>query len=309
MNAASREKGKRELAGMDDELLNAAYMDARRFLRRSYVTGLSIGYARRGGQVTDELAICVHVGNKLPDSALTAAQRLPRSIRGVPVDVVQVVLEPQFVDGAEGIARRETRMNPVVPGLQIKTEHQDFGTIGLVARRQSAGASTTVLLTAGHVLGGIGVRVFQPNGTTSANAVGRVLDMRVSGIDAGCVGLAGRSGSNIPFDTGRMVAGTRSATINERLSMSGAYAGLIQGVVRGPGELKTIFSGGLVTGFYLNPVPGTTGFTEKGDSGSLWFDDSGHAVGLHVAGGFDSGKAWAFACDIGQVMQILGLQF
>lgn len=308
MNAKSRKKGAGVIAGQGDEHFAAAYADARRFLRRPYVAGLSVGYARRGGQITDELAICIHVGNKLPDSQLTAAQRLPRTIRGVRVDVVEMLLEPQFVNGPEGKARRETRMDPVMPGLQIKTEFGSFGSVGLIARRQSSGASATVLLTAGHVLGVVGARVFQPNTTAGPLQVGRVIDVRLSGVDAGCTEFAGRSGLNRPFPTGPTIAGIGKAGINDGLTLSGAYSGVVQGVVHGPGQTKTVFTGGLVDGFFLNPLPDATGFTEQGDSGSLWFDAAGRAVGLHVAGSYANGEAWAFACDIADVMKVLGLQ-
>lgn len=302
---------RRRLPGIRSSRLLAAYEDARRFLRREYVTGVAIGSARRSGQVTDEIAICVYVDAKRPLSELSRAQQLPRSIRGVPLDVVQLVLEPQFVVGSEGRARRETRVATLQPGLQIKTAHGDVGTIALAARPRNGGPG--VIVTAGHVAGSTGAQVFQPFGNAPEHRVGKVTAVSLAGLDAGCVSIAGRTTSNLPFGSATPITRVRKAREGDSLQMSGAFSGTVQGVVRAIGETKTIFPGGsgaprTLVGFFLNPPPAApAAFTEGGDSGALWFDGMGAAVGVHVAGGFDKGVAWAFACDMGQVLDVLGL--
>lgn len=301
-----------KLPGIDDARMLAAYAEARAFLKRAYVTGVAIGSARRDGRLTDEPAICVYVDRKRARSELPKSRLLPRQVGGVPVDVVQMVLEPQFVVGEEGRARRETRAQTLQPGLQVKTSTGNAGTIALAARTKKDGSA--VILTAGHVAGSSGVQVYQPFGNAVAHLVGIVKGLSLTGLDAACAGVGGRGTRNVPFGSQTRITRIRKAREKDVLQMSGAFSGMVEGVVGAIGETKTIFpspsgSPRTLVGFFLNPRAGSTGgITTTGDSGSLWFDAMGNAVGLHVAGGFDKGEAWAFACDIGDVLDALGLE-
>ncbi len=65
------------------------------WLRRPGVTAVDVGFRFRGGVMTDELAIRVHVRRKLPAEALPAHELLPESIEGIPVDVIEAEYGPQ----------------------------------------------------------------------------------------------------------------------------------------------------------------------------------------------------------------------
>ena len=58
-------------------------------LRWPNVVAVGVGFKTRGGQRTDEVCIVVSVKTKVAPSQLKSGDRLPASIEGVPVDVVE----------------------------------------------------------------------------------------------------------------------------------------------------------------------------------------------------------------------------
>lgn len=58
-------------------------------LRKANVVAVGIGHRRRGGQQTPEVCIVASVKNKVPASNLKPGDRIPATIEGVPVDVVE----------------------------------------------------------------------------------------------------------------------------------------------------------------------------------------------------------------------------
>lgn len=59
-------------------------------MAKANVVGVGIGFAERGGNRTDEMALVVMVSRKLPPEALAPTDLIPREIEGVLVDVQQV---------------------------------------------------------------------------------------------------------------------------------------------------------------------------------------------------------------------------
>ncbi len=58
-------------------------------LHRANVVAVGVGLRTRGGAQTDEVCIVVSVRRKLPAAQLSAGDRLPAALDGVPVDVVE----------------------------------------------------------------------------------------------------------------------------------------------------------------------------------------------------------------------------
>jgi hypothetical protein len=56
-------------------------------LKKKNVIGVGVGYRRRGGRLTDEVAIIVHVRRKVPRHELVAQDLVPEMLEGVVVDV------------------------------------------------------------------------------------------------------------------------------------------------------------------------------------------------------------------------------
>lgn len=54
------------------------------------VVGVGIGFRKTGGQRTDQIAIVVMVSRKLPFESLPPEARLPKTVGGVPIDVLEV---------------------------------------------------------------------------------------------------------------------------------------------------------------------------------------------------------------------------
>jgi len=59
-------------------------------LKKKYVVGIGIGFKQSGGKWTDTIAIVVNVEKKVEAARLSSRDRLPDSLEGVPVDVVEV---------------------------------------------------------------------------------------------------------------------------------------------------------------------------------------------------------------------------
>jgi hypothetical protein len=78
---------------MSDQAMQRALEVKRRheqeLLRKANVLAVGVGYRRRGGQQTPEVCIVASVKNKVPASNLKPGDRIPASIEGVPVDVVE----------------------------------------------------------------------------------------------------------------------------------------------------------------------------------------------------------------------------
>jgi len=66
------------------------------WLRREGVTAVDVGFKFRGGQMTRELAVRVHVRRKLPPELLSAGQQFPSHIGRFPVDVIEAEYAPSL---------------------------------------------------------------------------------------------------------------------------------------------------------------------------------------------------------------------
>lgn len=78
---------------MSDQSIQRAMEVKRRheqeLMRKANVVAVGVGYRTQGGQQTQEMAIVVSVKNKRPLSDLKPGDRIPASVDGVPVDVVE----------------------------------------------------------------------------------------------------------------------------------------------------------------------------------------------------------------------------
>ncbi|MEO3714121.1 hypothetical protein [Roseateles flavus] len=316
---SARPVGRAELLpGVSDPRLLAAYAAAQPWLRRSYVTGLGIGYARKGGRPTRELALSVHVSKRLPDGELSARQRFPRTLLGVRVDVVQANLRPHLSQ-EEVQARRRTAAIPLRPGVLLKTEGGDLGTVALMVRGRTSGEN--YVLGAGHVMLQSGTTVFQPNSSAAKRLTISVEQVERSLGDAGIASYTGRAAENRPYGTDLVIGRVRDVRLDDRLTMSGAFSGLTVGKVDWVGQKPITYADGLtlnVPGFQLRPVTEGDSLTQPGDSGALWFDRFGAAVGINVGGKDDTAVAiegdeadstpWAFACHLVKMMDQLDVE-
>jgi|YNPBryBLVA2012_1023415.scaffolds.fasta_scaffold01035_1 hypothetical protein len=116
-----------------------------RLLFRRNVVGCGIGYKVSEGVQTDELSLVVSVTRKMPASALSAADLVPREVDGVRTDVVEV-----------GMLRAQqsptSRWRPVVPpGVSLGHQRVTAGTFGCLVQRNGE----RFILSNNHVLADI----------------------------------------------------------------------------------------------------------------------------------------------------------
>lgn len=307
------------LPGVSDPELLAAYAAAQAWLRRSYVTALGIGYARTGGKPTREMALSVHVTKRVPDAELSPRQRFPRTLLGVRVDVVESNIRTHLSE-AEVQARRRTAAVPLRPGILLKTGANDLGTVALSVRGKATGQ--TFVLGSGHVMLQTGTRVFQPNASAANRLVSEVELVERSRGDAGIASYTGRAAENRPYGTDVLIKRTRPVRVDDRLMMSGAFSGLTEGKVDWVGMRFIPYADGLrlnVPGFQLRPIVDGDTLTQPGDSGALWFDRHGAAVGINVGGKDDLAvdsdggaeydtTSWAFACHLEHMLEALNVE-
>lgn len=295
------------LHGVSDSRLIAAYAAAQPWLRRTYVTGIGIGVVWESGKPTQELGLSVHVRKRVPSAQLSERQRFPRTLLGVRVDVVEANIKTHLSQ-AEVKARRRVTADPLRPGVLIKAADGGLGTVGLLVRSRTNGQP--FVLGSGHVLGQAGTTFFQPN-PSAANAL-RMTVLRVerSRGDAGIAAYSGRPADNRPIGFSRLISSDRPVRFGDELTMSGAFSGATIGVVDWVGQRPIPYGGGVtipIPGFQLRPRKAGQELTQPGDSGALWFDDAGSAVGINV-GGEGGVHPWAFASHITDMMSVLGVE-
>jgi hypothetical protein len=66
-----------------------------RWMRRPGVTALDVGLRRKAGQLTDEVAVRVHVSKKRPIDQIPPDERFPSHLGEVPVDVIEASYGPE----------------------------------------------------------------------------------------------------------------------------------------------------------------------------------------------------------------------
>lgn len=67
--------------------VQARYVDY--LMRKPHVVGVGVGFARRGGETTRDVALVVMVDEKVPEAQLAPDELIPAELDGVPVDVQQ----------------------------------------------------------------------------------------------------------------------------------------------------------------------------------------------------------------------------
>jgi hypothetical protein len=266
-------------------LLDILKRNKKGLMARKGVYKADVGYRWKGGKLTGEVAIRVHVREKKPMLELATEDVAPREIEGYPVDVIQSNIE---------LHQHTNRVDPLIGGVETGNVNLPFvGTLGAVVFDAATGAQ--MALTNNHVYVGnrpnaaVGDQVNQP-GTTGANdSIGtvarsnRVLDCAVATINTT------RQVSTSIFDYPGGIKGVVNAAIGMRVTKSGRTTETTFGMIEGVSTDE----------FTVVPVPGHwMELSMGGDSGSIWLETSSHAaVGLHFAGEQSTApedeRAWA----------------
>jgi hypothetical protein len=290
----------------------------RSWLRRSGVTAVDVGLKISHGQITDVLALRVHVARKRPVAELAESEVFndadadsPYEVDGFPVDVIEASYGPssgpvvlEDADVAEAVDRR-TRIRPVLGGISVGNPRITAGTVGAVVfHRRTCEA---MILSNFHVLAGAlaaraGEAILQPGALDGGTAADRVASLTRFRIDAAMDAAVAALDAGVAFDREVLALGTITGTATPVLGMavvkSGRTTGITRGIVDGVSLTASINYGsdvGVVTltdQVHLVPRPPWPSVDAElsmgGDSGSVWLEEAtSRAVGLHFAGEVD----------------------
>lgn len=157
-------------AGVRELLARAGQRLLERFGRDDNVTGVAVGYRRRGGRTTDEPVVTVMVRKKRRPSLVSRRRWIPASIDVDGTPCATDVMEAQAVLMSADATPPELpdMFRPLQFGCGISNladARPDAGTLGAFVRDNTDG--TINILTANHVIGDnntapIGDPVFQP---------------------------------------------------------------------------------------------------------------------------------------------------
>ncbi len=247
---------------------------------------VDVGYKFVNGKPTNKLAIRVHVWEKKPESELEAAQLLPRTIEGIPIDVIQS--NPGLEQDREG------RFDPLVGGIAVRNTRRRFGgTLGAIVFDADSGVAMG--LSNHHVLvadvGGVGDNITSPPPVRRNNIIGTLTRWNLS-LDCAVFTLNdSRRISREIIDFPQGVRGVVQPVVGMRVAKSGRTTGTTFGIVEGVSP-RTL----TIMPDPRRPSPNGE-ISAGGDSGSVWLEVSTtRAVGLHYAGeesDRNPEKAWA----------------
>lgn len=298
------------------------------------VHGLSIGFKVVAGEPVRRLAVRVHVTRKEPLAALPRRMRIPRTIDGIPTDVVEMPVFRAAMAGARALASPSApcpdlqgRLRPLVPGASAAHPDVAGGSIGAFVRSLRAGdpPGARYLLSCAHVLApgsepATEARVLQPAAAhggddddevaTFARAV--PIDPARAEVDAAIALVDGATHCrNEVCGLGHLGA-SRKARLREAVRKAGAVTGLTTGRIDDVDADQIVWLPGigpvqfedqlLIVGSGASAV-----FATKGDSGALVLGDSDRAaLGLYFAGPDDG--SLALANPIRRVEAALGVR-
>jgi len=274
------------------------------------VTGVGVGFKVMGGKRTEEVCIRVYVSKKLPLKELRTEEVIPTEVEGIPVDIIEATFEIQSV------ADHQDRCNPILGGISIgNLSLGGSGTLGVSVFDNIS--REDMILSNWHVLCGrnncnVGEVIIQPgsgggDGGTSNDIVAHLHRFILSGQDD--VAVARLNGDRFLLKTilnlGEvMEVGTHS--LNMHVRKSGRTTGVTEGYITDINSTIDIrgYPGG--TREFRNQILIENGVvSRRGDSGSVWINDSNQVIGLHFAGSTDG--SLAIANRISSVLQALDI--
>jgi len=323
----------------EEKLVGVLRKQAQKFLNRTEVTSVGVGYRVKDGKPTDELCIQFTVDRKLAPEALEAAgmEPLPKEFvdedgNAICVDVIERSYKASvtLMGEAEILSSkqmRRTRVNPLRPGVSVSTVKGTAGTIGGFV--YDADNGQPYILSNWHVLHGphadIGSDVIQPGsfdgGTAGDDRIG-VLVRSHLGLAGDCAicSIEGRQMDPSILELNVTPRRIGKVNIGDKVVKSGRTTGVTYGVVKRVGVVVKLDYpgcagqqiGGFEIGVNQEKAPPDGEISMGGDSGSFWMMDSGDGladvvVGLHFAGETDPAPEaeHALACSIHSVLDKL----
>jgi hypothetical protein len=300
-----------------DDAIEALDTVRREWLRRPGVTAVDVGFKIKGDELTDDVAVRVHVARKIAVPELARSEvfnetgKADKKVGGFPVDVIEatyglsqgsstepVVLDYEDEDAIAAI-ERTTAFDPLIGGISCGNPRVTAGTIGAIVFDRAT--CRPMILSNWHVLAGAsaaaaGEGILQPGrvdgGTQTVATLTRMrLDSRMDAAVATLNGARGHTRDILGLGT---ITGIATAALGMLVVKSGRTTGITHGVIDGVSMSTSIDYGdpGVVTfnnQIRIVPRPPWPAVdyevSQGGDSGSVWLGDgTNRAIGLHFAG-------------------------
>ena len=288
-----------------------------------------VGVARKivGGKPTETLCVRLYVVQKLPESVVPSASRLPKSVDGVLTDVVEA-LPPRF-HMPQCSTDRRIRQRPIVGGISAAHSAVNATTLGCFCRSLQAGeAGRRYMLSCNHAFanlndGAPGDTILQPSpgdgggSSRDGDIVGhlaRFVPLNLDGstknrVDAAIAEVVPELAVQREICTIGPLRGIRQAKEHMVVRKHGRTTGYSEGCVASVDFDWTIpytaeSWARVANQILIEPVAGYPRFGFAGDSGSVVVaKDSPDAVGLYI-GGTDDGS-YGIANHIAKVCSAL----
>ncbi|MEV5375068.1 hypothetical protein AB0L26_03705 [Streptomyces nondiastaticus] len=293
------------------ELVAVKQKVEQQFLDQPNVTGIDVGYKEVGGELTDQIAVRVHVARKTDD--IPSADRVPERLEGFVTDVVERVYELQVASRpVDMTALADTRHVSTLKGgvsmgpSRVIDGSVFAGTLGAIVvdnATQAKAALTNFHVAAVDSTFEIGDRMVQPSlidtGEAPQGEFGALLRATLStAVDGALISIDPGRATSCEVDGIGPVRGTKKAALGMSVRKRGRTTGLTHGSVDGvSGSIQVDYGDGLGVHTLKNQVSITADasrnamFSDHGDSGSVIVDDDGFVVALLFAGAGSSTSA------------------
>lgn len=266
--------------------------------RHAGVLGSALGFKSVAGVATDEPAVVVLVRTKKPEARLADGARVPRHLRVAGRTVATDVVQLRSLKLQSGRYCFDGAHQGIVSGFA----RADGTTYGVTCAHCMQGPAGTELERVPMAIARPGGRGYDVVGASA---------YRIFGSGSGMAGDYGFMDAGLfeldPPHARRLVASTqpyRHADLRVGMAVRGQTGhGAVAGHVR---LLEVEFGDVRVDVLVELTGRGTYG----GDSGMMWVDAAGHAVGMHAMGseeGPHGGSAWSAAMFAHRVEEYLGV--
>lgn len=286
------------------------------FSQRDTFTGVDVGFRRVAGQPTKDLALRLHVTQKLPEAELPQGMLFPTQLAGMTVDVIETSHTAQ-----RGPGRPTDRHAILTGGMSVGRVDDTAGTIGAIVIDNLSGRPA--LLSNWHVLAGGNARhgdpILQPSEADGGDETDTIATLSRWILDrTGDAAIAGLNGKRawlpIQYGSKATVKTARDPQLGETLIKQGQTQEALQGRIDGEGIYRIsyevqpdVHEPRDIRGFMIATDKSEGEDTAReGDSGSLWLGkDDNAAVGLHCAGQSQAQADQVIACNMPSVLNAL----
>jgi trypsin-like peptidase len=280
-----------------------------------HVCGLGVGFKVKGGKRLPTLALRVYVTEKIPLARLKPADRLPRTVDGLPVDVIVRRPRIRMFDPYHPAPTHAIPYGVLLGGISVGVEGRGTGTLG--GSMFENGSLLDVMLTNWHVAclevdcnSGNALQPSEFDGQGRERRVGTVLrsvlDERVDCAILGLNGVAFLERTVLDVGPLGIVA---PAELGMAVQKSGRTSGLTLGTITDvDADVDVSNASGEGSVFHHTgqiDFEGDDGMVQRGDSGSLLLDMNGNVVGLVYAANEDGDEG--DACHIQDVFNALDI--